>query len=165
MTLGKLYNPSDRPSKWVTFFSFPSLTKKKSCFFIPRTWKQSPNLTPLDSPEFWTRSHHCIISFTKDFPGLSILNHIPATTTTLISPSLSLKPYRLNFGLSSPLCFFLEGSMRNVILLLSIYARETLANVHNKAYRRMCNEALFTIMNSRKTVSVNYKKKIYGKSI
>lgn len=40
MTLGKLFNPSDGPSKWVTLFSFPTLMKKKSCFFIPRTWKQ-----------------------------------------------------------------------------------------------------------------------------
>lgn len=51
--------------------------------------------------------------------------------------------------------------MRNVILLLGIYASEALANVRNKAYSRMFTGALFTIINNNKQMSIRGKKKMW----
>lgn len=50
--------------------------------------------------------------------------------------------------------------MRNVILLLGIYASEALANVRNKAYSRMFTGALFTIINNNKQMSIRGKKNV-----
>ena len=115
VTWGNLFNSCDRPSRSVTSFSFLSLMKKKSCFLFPRHKNRNQSMIPQKS---LSSKDYCM-KFFKDFPVLQILYHSPDTSTTPTatssSPSTTLKPPKVNFCLSSPLYFLLEGSTRNVI--------------------------------------------------
>lgn len=108
--------------------SFPSLMKKKSCFLFPKHKNRNQSMFPQKSLS--SKNDTITVWNSSDFPMLQILYHIPDTPTTPTtissSPSTTLKPSKVNFCLSSPLYFLLEGSMRNIIPFLRMESRKAL---------------------------------------